>query len=77
MTNMLKIDVVIEHDRDGYIAYSNNSKSCTIIGKGKSVREAKADYINSMAETIDFYLQKGDRIPDELLSLPIFIDKTK
>lgn len=43
--------VAIEEDTDGsYIAYNTDTSPYTLIGRGDSVSEAKADFENSMSE---------------------------
>lgn len=43
--------VTIEKDKDGtYIAYNVDESPYTLIGRGATVKEAKADFANSMQE---------------------------
>lgn len=43
--------VTIEKDNDGtYIAYNTDDNDYTLIGRGGTVKEAKADFANSMCE---------------------------
>ena len=43
--------MTIEKDKDGtYIAYNVDESPYTLIGRGATVKEAKADFANSMQE---------------------------
>ena len=61
---MGKILVIIEKDRNGFGAFSENTKA-TIIGEGKTAAEAKNDFLNSFKEVIASYAVPAD-IPQEL-----------
>lgn len=46
-----KFKVSIEKQEDGsYIAYNTNGDGYTLIGTGETVKDAKADFLNSMKE---------------------------
>lgn len=52
--------VTIEKQKDGtYIAYNTNDNKVAIIGTGDSVNEAKADFFNSVKETIEACKEAG------------------
>lgn len=61
--------VRIEKQSDGtYIAYNTDGEHCTLIGTGASVREAKADFFNSIDEVRSDYIDSGADVPAELSS---------
>ena len=62
---MNRVLVLIEKDSNGFGAFTANTKS-TIIGEGKTVEEAKADFLNSYQEVLDVYAEMGKPIPAEL-----------
>lgn len=65
--------VSIEKQSDGtYIAYNTDGDYCTLIGTGNTVKEAKEDFFNSIAEVTDSYKQRGDFMPVELTETPEF-----
>lgn len=65
--------VSIEKQSDGsYIAYNTDGEHCTIIGTGDSVKEAKDDFFNSIEEVKEDYIERGDKIPAELLAAADF-----
>lgn len=66
---MNRITVVIEKDDNGYGAFSENTQS-VIIAEGKTVKEVKADFLNSYKEMLDSY-DSPSRIPKELRD-PVF-----
>ena len=57
--------VLIEKDGNGYSAVITNFQS-TIWGSGDSVKEAKADLMNSIEEVRQSYLESGEESPDNL-----------
>lgn len=57
--------VLIEKDGNGYSAVITNFQS-TIWGSGDSVKEAKADLMNSIEEVRKSYLESGEESPDNL-----------
>jgi hypothetical protein len=61
---MGKILVIIEKDKNGFGAFSDNIQS-TIIGEGKTASEAKADFFRSFQEVVESYASSDD-IPAEL-----------
>ncbi|MBO4671683.1 MAG: helix-turn-helix transcriptional regulator [Bacteroidales bacterium] len=67
---MNKIIVLIERDKNGYGAFSANTRS-TIIGAGSTVEETKADFINSYNEVIETFTGNGLNVPEELTD-PVF-----
>lgn len=59
--------VSIEKQSDGtYIAYNTDGEHCTLIGTGNTVKEAKADFFNSIEEVNSDYVERGQAIPAEL-----------
>lgn len=59
--------VSIEKQSDGtYIAYNIDGEHCTLIGTGNTVKEAKADFFNSIEEVSSDYVERGQAIPSEL-----------
>ncbi len=56
---------LIEKDSSGYGIFTPDLKS-TIIGEGKTVAEAKADFMNSVQEVIAMYTEEGKALPEEL-----------
>lgn len=59
---------LIEKDENGFGIFTPDLES-TIIGEGKSVEEAKADFMNSYKEVIDSYIENGEAVPEELINL--------
>lgn len=59
---------LIEKDENGFGIFTPDLES-TIIGEGKSVEEAKADFMNSYKEVIDSYIENGEAVPEELIDL--------
>lgn len=56
--------VSIEKQSDGtYIAYNTDGEHCTLIGTGNTVKEAKADFFNSIDEVKESYVDLGDEMP--------------
>ncbi len=65
--------VSIEKDADGsYIAYNIDDNDFTLLGRGKSVAEAKEDFFNSVAEIKESFETAGRAIPEVLLEIPHF-----
>lgn len=61
------MDVVIERNKDGsFIAYNPDESEFLLIGTGKSIEECKADFLNTIEETVDSYREFGDKVPDAL-----------
>lgn len=59
--------VSIEKQSDStYIAYNTDGEHCTLIGTGNTVKEAKADFFNSIEEVSSDYVERGQAIPAEL-----------
>lgn len=55
----------IEKQSDGtYIAYNTTGERVQIIGTGKTVGEAKADYYNTLEEVRESYAVVGDTMPE-------------
>lgn len=66
---MGKIVVIIEKNKDGFGAFTDNTKS-VIIGEGKTVAETKSDFLNSFDEVVASYNSPYD-VPRELRH-PVF-----
>jgi len=57
---------LIEKGKDGTFGIFTPDINSAIIGEGKTVREAKADFENSFKEIIQFYKEDEKKLPDEL-----------
>jgi len=57
---------LIEKGKDGTFGIFTPDINSTIIGEGKTVEEAKADFENSLKEIIQFYKEDKKELPDEL-----------
>ena len=57
---------LIEKGKDGTFGVFTPDLQHTIIGEGKTVAEAKADFENSIKEIIASYTETGKQIPNEL-----------
>ena len=57
---------LIERGKDGTYGIFTPDINSTIIGEGKTVAEAKADFENSVVEVMQAYLENGDVLPEEL-----------
>jgi predicted RNase H-like HicB family nuclease len=65
----MKTIALIEKGKDGtYGIFTPNLQSC-IIGDGKTVDEAKADFENSVREVLNFYFEEKIEIPKELQNI--------
>lgn len=65
--------VSIEKQSDGtFIAYNTTGDHCTLIGTGNTVKDAKEDFFNSIAEVRESYQERGDFMPVELTETPEF-----
>lgn len=64
----MKTIALIEKDKNGFGIFTPDLES-TIIGEGKSVEEAKADFMNSYKEVRDSYIENGEAVPEELIDL--------
>ena len=63
--------VAIEKDTDGsYIAYNTDDSPYTLIGRGDSVSEAKADFENSMSEVAQSEKERTGSVPHILTHAP-------
>ena len=63
--------VAIEKDTDGsYIAYNTDTSPYTLIGRGDSVSEAKADFENSMSEVAQSEKERTGNVPYILTHAP-------
>ncbi len=65
--------VSIEKDTDGsYIAYNIDDSDFALLGRGKTVAEAKEDFFNSVAEIKASFENTGRTIPAVLTEQPHF-----
>lgn len=65
--------VSIEKDTDGsYIAYNVDDSDFTLLGRGASVSEARADFNNSIQEIQSSFQDRGIAVPEELTAVPEF-----
>lgn len=56
--------VSIEKQSDGtYIAYNTTGEKVQLIGTGDTVKEAKEDFLNSIDEVKESYIDLGDEMP--------------
>ncbi|MDR2120345.1 MAG: type II toxin-antitoxin system HicB family antitoxin [Tannerella sp.] len=60
---------LIEKGKDGTFGIFTPEIGHTIIGEGKTVEEAKADFENSVREMKLSYTENGREIPDELKNI--------
>ena len=68
-----KFTVTIEKDSDGtYIAYNTDSTPYTLVGRGDTVSEAKADFENSIKEVAESEKARSGKIPIILKNKPSF-----
>lgn len=64
----MKALVIIEKDQTGYAAFTNNLTT-VLHGSGASVQEAKDELISGYQELLDYYVTRGEPIPEELKDL--------
>ena len=65
--------VTIEKEKDGtYIAYNVDESPYTLIGRGATVKEAKADFANSMQEIKESEEERGGAAAPILSAAPAF-----
>jgi len=62
----METTALIEKGKDGTFGVFTPDLQHTIIGEGKTVAEAKADFENSIKEIIASYTETGKQIPNEL-----------
>lgn len=63
-----KFKVSIEKQEDGsYIAYNTNADGYSLIGTGETVKDAKADFLNSMEEIKELE-EEEQKKPNPILS---------
>lgn len=62
------MNVKIERNEDGsYIAYNPDESGFVLIGTGDTVEECKADFLNTIEETVETYKKFGDDVPEALM----------
>ena len=64
----MKTLVIIERDKAGYSAYTNDL-SIIIHGSGASVQEAKDEMMSCYRDVLDYYAESGEPVPEELKDL--------
>ena len=65
--------VTIEKDKDGtFIAYNVDESPYTLIGRGATVKEAKADFANSMQEVKESEEKREGAAAPILAAAPVF-----
>jgi predicted RNase H-like HicB family nuclease len=62
----MKTTALIEKGSDGDFTVFTPDIQHTIIGTGKTVQQAKADFQNSVKEMLDTYTDNNQKIPKEL-----------
>ena len=62
----MKATALIEKGKDGTFGVFTPELQHTIIGEGKTVADAKADFENSVKEVLASYTEEGKQIPAEL-----------
>ncbi|HVZ97607.1 MAG TPA: hypothetical protein VG847_12070 [Chitinophagaceae bacterium] len=65
----MKTTALIEKTKDGTFSIFTPNINHTIIGSGKSVQAAKADFENSVKEMLASYTDFGKTIPKELRNI--------
>jgi len=65
----MKATALIEKGKDGTFGVFTPELQHTIIGEGKTVADAKADFENSVKEVLASYTEEGKQIPAELQGL--------
>ena len=64
----MKTLVIIERDKAGYSAYTNDL-SIILHGSGESVQEAKDEMMSCYRDVLDYYAESDEPVPDELKDL--------
>ena len=62
----MKTTALIEKGEDGTFGIYTPDIQTTIIGEGRTVAEAKADFENSVREMLASYTDNGEDVPSEL-----------
>lgn len=65
----MKTIALIEKGKDGSFGIYTPDLNHTIVGDGKSVLEAKVDFVNSTREMIASYIDNGKTLPTELIDI--------
>jgi predicted RNase H-like HicB family nuclease len=65
----MKTTALIERGKDGSFGIYTPDLKSTIIGDGKTVTEARADFENSVKEMILAYTERGAEVPEELKNI--------
>ena len=65
----MRTTALIEKGKDGTFGIFTPDLKSTIIGEGKTVAEAKDDFLNSVNEVSLYYKESGKEIPDELQNI--------
>ena len=65
----MKTIALIEQGDDGTFGIFTPDLKSTIIGTGETVADAKADFENTVTETLQMFVDMGRPVPDELRDL--------
>ena len=65
----MKTTALIEKGKDGTFGIFTPEIKSTIIGEGNTVAEAKADFLNSANELLNYHKEPGSKIPEELINI--------
>jgi predicted RNase H-like HicB family nuclease len=65
----MKTTALIEIGEDGYFGIFTPDINTTIVGEGKTVAEAKADFEISVQEMIASYTENGEPLPKDLQNI--------
>jgi predicted RNase H-like HicB family nuclease len=69
MDTTMRTIALIEQGEDGIFGIFTPELKSTIIGTGETVAEAKADFENSVRETLQMFADMGRTVPEELRDL--------
>lgn len=65
----MKTTALIEKGKDGTFGIFTPEIKSTIIGEGNTVAEAKADFLNSANELLNYHKETGSQVPEELINI--------
>jgi len=65
----MKTIALIEKGNDGTFTIFTPKINSFILGIGDTVKEAKADFENSVKEVKEAYMDNNDKLPDELIDI--------
>lgn len=73
MKSKKRFIVTIEKDTDGtYVAYNTEDSDYVISGRGASVEEARAAFMNTMRETAEYEQEESGKVSPILTEAPEF-----